>query len=407
MSPDALLASGGDSVATSLVEFGALLLGLGILARLAALVGISPIPLFLIAGLAFGEGGWSVLGVDENLVAVTAEIGAVMLLLLLGLEYSGRELVATMKHQWRSGIYDIVLNSLPGIIFGLLLGWGLLGAVALGGVTYISSSGIVAQVVRDLKWRRKAEVPGVVGLLIIEDIVMAPYLPIVTAIATGASLVTGLISVGVALGVVGLVLLLSVKRVKFVNKLLDANQPVALLLTLFGATILVAGFATLFDFSSAVAAFLVGLLFTGEVAEAARSRLAPLRDLFAAIFFVFFGLSTNPADIPSVFPVALALATVGVATKMVTGRIVANRAEASPRGKWRAGTILIARGEFSIVIAGIVAVSPVAPPQLVPLVTTYVLITAVAGPVLARLAEPWSNWRESRKGDDTVAVAGR
>ncbi|MFT6564108.1 MAG: CPA2 family monovalent cation:H+ antiporter-2 [Actinomycetes bacterium] len=406
MSPDALLASGGDSVATSLVEFGALLLGLGILARLSAVVGVSPIPLFLIAGLAFGEGGWFVLGVDEDLVAVTAEIGAVLLLLLLGLEYSGRELVATMKHQWRSGIYDIVLNSLPGVAFGLLLGWGLLGAVALGGVTYISSSGIVAQLVRDLKWRRKAEVPGVVGLLIVEDIVMAPYLPIVTAIATGAGLVTGLVSVGVALSVVGLVLLLSVKRVKVINSLLDANQPVALLLTLFGATILVAGFATLFDFSSAVAAFLVGLLFTGEVAEAARTRLAPLRDLFAAIFFVFFGLSTNPADIPAVFPIALALAVVGIVTKMVTGRIIAARAEASERAKWRAGAVLIARGEFSVVIAGIVAVSPLAPPQLAPLVTTYVLITAVVGPVLARLAEPWSNWRESRKGDGPVAVAG-
>ncbi|MFW8746183.1 cation:proton antiporter, partial [Mesorhizobium japonicum] len=84
---------------------------------------------------------------------------------------------------------------LPGAICGLLLGWGMLGAVALGGITYISSSGIVAQVVRDLKWRRKAEVPGVVGLLIVEDIVMAPYLPIVTAMATGAGVVAGLISV--------------------------------------------------------------------------------------------------------------------------------------------------------------------------------------------------------------------
>ena len=196
------------------------------------------------------------------------------------------------------------------------------------------------------------------------------------------------------------------KRVKVINSLLDANQPVALLLTLFGATILVAGFATLFDFSSAVAAFLVGLLFTGEVAEAARTRLAPLRDLFAAIFFVFFGLSTNPADIPAVFPIALALAVVGIVTKMVTGRIIAARAEASERAKWRAGAVLIARGEFSVVIAGIVAVSPLAPPQLAPLVTTYVLITAVVGPVLARLAEPWSNWRESRKGDGPVAVAG-
>lgn len=397
MTPDVLLASASDSVASNLVDFGALLLGLGILARLAATVGLSPVPLFLLAGLVFGDGGSSLIGVDEDFVRVVAEIGAVLLLLLLGLEYSGDELVSTVKYQWRAGVIDIVLNSLPGFLFGLLLGWGMLGAVALAGITYISSSGIVAQVVRDLNWKRKAEIPGVVGLLIVEDIVMAPYLPIVTAMATGAGVVSGLISVGIALTVVGLVILLSAKHSQFANHLLDPRQPVPLLLTLFGAAVLVAGLAATFGFSSAVAAFLVGLLFTGEVAEVARKRLAPLRDLFAAVFFVFFGLTTNPADIPAVFPIAAALAAVAIVTKLVTGRIVAKRAGASARGRLRAGTLLVARGEFSVLIAGIVALSPLAPPQLVAMTTTFVLITAVVGPVMSRFAEPLSNFFERRR----------
>lgn len=398
MFPTDLLATEVDGVPGLLVEFGILMVGLGLLARISARIGLSPIPLFLLAGLAFGDGGFLPLGVDKEFVEVTADIGAVMLLLLLGLEYSGEELVETVKQQWWAGVVDIVLNCLPGAICGLLLGWGMLGAVALGGITYISSSGIVAQVVRDLKWRRKAEVPGVVGLLIVEDIVMAPYLPIVTAMATGAGVAAGLLSVGIALAVVGAVLLLSLHRLKFANALLNADRPVALLLTLFGAAILVAGIAELFGFSAAVAAFLVGLLFTDEVAEVARQRLAPLRDLFAAVFFVFFGLTTNPADIPPVLPVAAALAVVGIATKLATGWIVARRAESSPRGHWRAGSLLAARGEFSVLIAGIVATSAFAPAQLVPLATTYVLITAIAGPVLARIAEPWSNFLELRRG---------
>jgi len=405
VSPAALLATDADGIPGLLVEFGILLVGLGILARLAARFRFSAVPLFLLAGLAFGDGGLVPLGVDEEFVQVTAEIGAVLLLLLLGREYSGEELISTVKQQWWAGIVDIGLNVLPGAICGLLLGWGMLGAVALGGITYISSSGIVAQVVRDLKWRRKAEVPGVVGLLIVEDIVMAPYLPIVTAMATGAGVVAGLISVGVALGVVAIVLLLSLHRFKFANSLLNANQPVALLLTLFGAAILVAGFAELFGFSAAVAAFLVGLLFTDEVAEVARQRLAPLRDLFAAVFFVFFGLNTNPADIPPVLPVALALAVVGIGTKLVTGWIVAKRAESSPRGRWRAGSLLAARGEFSVLIAGIVATSPFAPDKLVPLATTYVLITAIAGPILAKVAEPWSNFLERRRSPGLAAAS--
>jgi CPA2 family monovalent cation:H+ antiporter-2 len=171
VSPADLLATDADGIPGLLVEFGILLVGLGILARVAAKFRFSAVPLFLLAGLAFGDGGLVPLGVDEEFVQVTAQIGAVLLLLLLGLEYSGEELISTVRQQWWAGIVDIGLNVLPGAICGLLLGWGLLGAVALGGITYISSSGIVAQVVRDLKWRRKAEVPGVVGLLIVEDIV--------------------------------------------------------------------------------------------------------------------------------------------------------------------------------------------------------------------------------------------
>ena len=397
MSPISLLAADAEGIPRLLVEFGALLVGLGILARISARFGLSPVPLFLIAGLAFGDGGAIPLGVDEEFVEVAAQIGAVLLLLLLGLEYSGDELVGTVRQQWWAGLVDVVLNSLPGLICGFLLGWGLLGAVALGGITYISSSGIVAQVVKDLKWRRKPEVPGVIGLLIVEDIVMAPYLPIVTAMATGAGLAAGLISVSIALGVVAAVVLLSLHRLKFANALLNADKPVALLLTLFGTALLVAGLAELAGFSAAVAAFLVGLLFTDEVAEVARQRLAPLRDLFAAVFFVFFGLTTDPADIPPVLPVAAALAVAGIATKLITGWIVARRAEASPRGHWRAGTLLIARGEFSVLIAGIVATAPFAPAMLIPLATTYVLITAIAGPLLSRVAEPWSNFIERRR----------
>jgi len=393
MNPDALLAS-GSTLAQPLIEFGFLMLGLGILARVAAKFGFSPVPLYLLVGLAFGEGGIAPLGVNQSFVRVAAEIGAVLLLLMLGLEYSGDELLGTVKQQWRAGLLDIVLNSLPGVICGLLLGWGVLGAVALGGITYISSSGIVAQVVRDLGWKRKPEVRGVVGLLIVEDIVMAPYLPIVTALAVGAGVLGGLISVGVALLVVAIVLFLAVRKRTMANKLLDANQPLALLLTLFGAAVAVAGVALYFGFSSAVAAFLVGLLFTDEVALAARKGLAPLRDLFAAVFFVFLGLNTDPGDIPGVWWVALGLAAAGIATKMITGRIVAGHAGSHSRGPWRAGALLSARGEFSVVIAGIVAVGPNSPPTLLALTTTYVLITAIAGPVMARLVEPVMNWRE-------------
>jgi len=161
-----------------------------------------------------GEGG--LYGIDPRgiLVPTLAELGVVLLLLLLGLEYSGTQLVETARQQSRSGLIDLVLNATPGVAMALILGWGYAGALALGGVTYISSSGIVSQVVRDLRWRRNPETRPVVSILILEDLVMAPYLPILTVVLTGAGLVSGLVSTGIALVVVAVVILIAVRQAK-------------------------------------------------------------------------------------------------------------------------------------------------------------------------------------------------
>ncbi len=191
--------------------------------------------------------------------------------------------------------------------------------MALGGITYISSSGIVSQVVRDLRWRRNPETGPVVSILVIEDLVMAPYLPILTVILTGTGLVAGLISVGVALLVVAVVLVVAVRRSDWSPRFFQASEPVGLLLVVFGLAVAAAGVAGLLSFSSAVAAFLVGLLLTGEVAEVARRRLDPLRELLAAVFFAYFGLVTDPRELPGVLLPAVALVIVTVLTKFLTG----------------------------------------------------------------------------------------
>jgi monovalent cation:H+ antiporter-2, CPA2 family len=151
-----------------------------------------------------------------------------------------------------------------------------------------------------------------------------------------------------------------------------------------------------------VGAFLVGIALSGRAAEAAHDLLTPLRDLFAATFFVFFGLQTNPRSIPPVALAATALAVVTAATKVGTGWWAARRAGIGPRGRWRAGTALVARGEFSIVIAGL-AVAAGREPSLGPLATAYVLILAVLGPVLARASEPL----RTGLGRPLTALAGR
>ena len=378
------------------LEFGLLLIGLGIIARLAQRFGFSAVPFYLLAGLVMGEGG--LYGIDPRgiLVPTLAELGVVLLLLLLGLEYSGSQLVETARRQSRSGVIDLVLNATPGVAMAFILGWGYVGALALGGVTYISSSGIVSQVVRDLRWRRNPETRPVVSILVLEDLVMAPYLPILTVVLTGAGLVSGLVSTGVALVVVAVVILIAVRRDGWAQRFFKTSEPVGVLLVVFGAAVAAAGLAGLVSFSPAVAAFLVGLLLTGEVAEVARRRLDPLRELLAAVFFAYFGLSTNPADMPGVILPAFLLAIVTIATKFVTGWYASRTVGGGTISRLRAGALLSARGEFSVVIAGIAAVSTVLPGQFQAFVAAYVLITAGIAPILARYAEPVGWWWDQR-----------
>ncbi len=159
------------------------------------------------------------------------------------------------------------------------------------------------------------------------------------------------------------------------------------MLTIVGITFLVAGLSELVGISAAVGAFLVGLMLSGPAAERAHDLLGPLRDLFAAIFFVFFGLSIDPGTIPPIIGVAVLLGIVTAATKVLTGWWSARREDIKTRGRFRAGVALVARGEFSIAIAGIGTAGGIEP-ELASLAGAYVLLMAVAGPLAAKVVDP-------------------
>ncbi|MFF8731852.1 cation:proton antiporter [Streptomyces sp. NPDC015171] len=392
------------SSAVFLIEFGAIILGLGLLGRLAARLRFSPIPLYLLAGLAFGEGGLLPLGTSEEFVAIGAEIGVILLLLMLGLEYTAADLVSNLKTQYPAGIVDATLNALPGAAMALLLGWGPIAAVVLAGITWISSSGVIAKVLGDLGRIGNRETPVILSILVLEDLSMAVYLPVVTALLAGTGFAAGSLTLGIALGVAGLVLLVAVRYGRHISRFVSSDDPEKLLLVVLGLTLLVAGVAQQLQVSAAVGAFLVGIALSGEVAEGAHNLLAPLRDLFAAVFFVFFGLHTDPASIPPVLLPALALAFVTTLTKIATGYWAARRAGISAKGRWRAGGTLVARGEFSIVIAGLAVTSGI-DSDLGPLATAYVLILVVLGPLTARYTEPLARRLTGRRDRPTAPEA--
>lgn len=367
-----------------LLELGAILVALTILGSVARRFGLSPIPLYLLTGLFLGTGGLAPVPAAADFVGTGASIGVVLLLLTLGLEFSIGEFSESLRRHLPSAGVDLVLNSIPGAVAGWLLGLDVVGIVALAGITYISSSGVIARLLSDLDRLGNRETPAVLSVLVLEDFAMAAYLPVLTVLASGGTVFQALIWTAVALGALGLAFLVSLRWGHHVGRVLGHPEDEQLMLRILGLTLITAAVAEHLHASAAVGAFLVGLTLTGPTADRARTVLTPLRDLFAAVFFVAIGLTVNPTDLLPMLPFALALAAVTAVTKVITGAYAARREGAARRGQRRAGTALIARGEFSLVIIGLAGTSVQA---LSAVATPYVFILAIVGPILTRFAK--------------------
>ena len=363
------------------IELGAAILGLAILARLARRFAVSAVPLYLIAGLAFGKGGLAPLDLSSDFIHTGAEIGVLLLLFMLGLEYTGDELRSSLKKGLFAGILDLLVNFPPGFIAGLLLGWRPLASLLLGGVTYISSSGIIARTLEELHRLNNPETPSILSVLILEDLAMAVYLPLVGIMLAGGELSKVVVSVSIAVLAVVVVLFVATRYGQTISGFLASDSDEIVLLSVVGGVLLIGGLAQHFGVSAAIGAFLVGIAVSTPIAEQSERMVRPLRDLFAAIFFFFFGLQIDPHTLPSVLPVALALSVVTTLTKAATGYWTAHRTGIDRAGSLRAGMTLVARGEFSIVIAGLGAMME---PRLGAIAGAYVLILAIMGPILAR-----------------------
>ncbi|ORV18666.1 cation:proton antiporter [Mycobacterium celatum] len=364
-----------------LLELGVILTLLAVLGAVSRRFALSPIPVYLVTGLALGNGGIAQVAAASDFITTGAPIGVVLLMLTLGLEFSAVEFASSLRRHLPSAAVDVVLNAAPGAVAGWLLGFSGVGILALAGVTSVSSSGVIARLLEDLHRVGNRETPAVLSVLVLEDFAMAGYLPLFAVLASGGSWLHALGGMAVAIAALVVAFTASYRWGHHVGRLVTHPDSEQLLLRVLGITLIVAAVAESVHASAAVGAFLVGLTLTGETASRARRVLGPLRDLFAAIFFLGVGLTVDPEHLLPMLPVALALAAVTSATKLATGVFAARRDGVARRGQLRAGTALIARGEFSLIIIGLVGSSI---PGMAALATSYVFVMAIVGPLVTR-----------------------
>jgi CPA2 family monovalent cation:H+ antiporter-2 len=320
-------------------------------------------------------------------VEVLASIGVVLLLFFMGLEFSVGALLRDRRRIVRNGGIDLLVCFPAGFAAGWWIGGGLVGALLLGGGFYVSSSAIIAKSTIELRRAANPETEVTLGVLVFEDLFMALFL----AVLSGAVL-TAHPSAGAALGGVAtavaffaLVVGLALYARPLLNRVFDLDSDDLFVLLAGGVVLLLSWGALAAGLSEAIGAFLAGLLLAEtEHRERAERLFGPLQGLFAAVFFLGFGLSLDPSTFGGVWPYALVLAVAGIGLKVATGMWIGRRDGLTKRSGLALGLTLVPRGEFSILLAGIAVTAR--EPEVGATLALLVLALSLVGTVGLRLA---------------------
>ena len=339
---------------------------------------------YLLAGVVVGPHLPVPLFVDEPLTHTMSELGVVLLMFSLGLEFSLRKLIKVAP---TAGIVAAIQCSLMicvGYLAARTFGWTVYEGLFAGGALAISSTTIIVKAFAEQNIKgRLTEI--VFGILIVEDLIGILLLTILTAVASGAGLSAGplALSVGKLAGFLAVLLvggMLIVPRLMRAVVRLHSNETTVV--AAVGLSFAFALLARKMGYSVALGAFLAGALVAESgAAKIIEHRIEPVRDVFAAVFFVSVGMLIDPRLVWEHLPAVLVLTAVVVVGKLIGVSVGTFIAGYGVRTSVQAGLSLGQIGEFSFIIAGVGLSLGV--------VRSFLYPVAVAISALTTLLTPW------------------
>ena len=362
---------------------------LAALGILASRFGLSAIPAYLLAGLLLGPNEPTFLSLIEpsEVTRFVAELGVIFLLFFLGLEFTLDRLRRSGMHLGIGGTIDFVVNAGLGLIVGVAAFGFSFAALVLAGAIYVSSSAVAVKGLIDFRRLADDETDLVLAILIVEDIAIAFVLAF--AGGGGGELVDTLALVSKAIAFIAVSLAASRWLADPIDRLLAAMPREFFLLFTFALLIGMSAISYELGLSEAIGALMAGVILSGTSVRAEiEERFLGFRDIFAALFFFVFGLSIDVEALSSLWWLILLAVILSVAGKL-GGTYAAGRVGGfSPRQSLNAGTALVARGEFTVILAQVAATNPAvsmaARRDLVAFAGLYVLATAIAGVFLMK-----------------------
>jgi monovalent cation:H+ antiporter-2, CPA2 family len=373
-------------------EVGTALILVAIGAIIANKLKFSIIPFLIILGMLVGPhaptfGIIDLTFIESNdIIQFLGRIGVLFLLFYLGLEFSVGKLVKSGRNIVVGGSIYVAMNFVIGLLYGLIVGMPWMETIIIAGLLSVSSSAIVAKVLVDLKRTANPETELILGIILFDDIFLALFLTTMSGVLlAGSSSVLGIItSVLISVGYMLLFFIIARIGPPILNKWLNIKSDEIFIIVIFASLFFVAGFSETLHVAEAIGALLLGLVFSEtEHRDRIEHLVVPFRDFFGAIFFFSFGLTIDPASLAGAIWLALGAALLTIVVNFVSGMISGRKAGLSHKASTSIGLTIMARGEFSIIVANL-GLAAGLNPILTPFTALYVLILAIVGPLLTK-----------------------
>jgi len=362
---------------------------------------LPPVLGFLVAGVIIGPFTLPVPPVKNvETIRLLADLGLVLLLFGIGLEFGWQRIRGIGPAVIMIALVEFTIMFVLGYQLALLLGWGSLEGIFLGASMAVSSSAILMKMLRDTGALFEIKGRLIVGILVVEDFIAVVMLTVLTGVATTGG--AGFADVGLLVGklaifglaALGFGALFAPRLLHFVSRF-DSDE--ALLITGLALCFGLALAGQQLGLSAAAGAFLIGAVLgdsshSGEMARV----MSPVRDMFAAIFFVSIGMLMDVSLLADHWIPSLVVAGVFIGGKIVADTAGTLLAGYGGRTAVSVGFGMPQAGEFSLAIVKTGSDFGVVGPFLYPVMTVVTGVTALIYPTLFRSAEPLADFLDRR-----------
>ncbi len=331
----------------------------------------------------------------ESNIEFWAQIGIIVLLFSLGLEFSFKKLIDVGGSAIVTALIIVLGMMSLGFIVGRFLGLGLVNSIFLGGMISMSSTTIILKALTDLNMRQRRFVPMTFAVLIVEDLFAVVMMVILSSIALnnsvkGQDMVSSILKLSFFLIMwftVGIFMIPTLfKRFK---RYISDEQMLIISMGLCFAMVL---FSIMSGFSAALGAFVMGSILAGTIeAERIERLISPVKDLFGAVFFISVGMMVNPTVMTQHWSVIALLAVVVIVGMIVFGTFGMIATGQPLKLAMESGFSLTQIGEFSFIIATLGTSLGVLDKSIYPIIVAVSVITTFTTPFFIKQAVPCYN----------------